>query len=97
MEILIRGIYKNKFDSITLTYDSKVPVNKGKFHSFGELVTLKDIEKEVKEYLNISHWRTMVMPGVSQTRVDASDEDYIRIKTIVKRDNIIENILRDDK
>lgn len=97
MEIIIRGRYENRFDSFTLTFDSKVPVNKGTLKSLGELVTLKDIEKEVRDYLNISHWRTMVMPGMSQTRVDASDEDYIRIKTIIKRDNIIENILNDDK
>jgi sulfite reductase beta subunit-like hemoprotein len=93
MEIIIR----NGWESFTLNFDSKVPVNKGKLKSLGELVTLKDIEKEVRDYLNLTHWRTLVMPGVSQTRVNASEEDFIRIKTIVRRDNIIENILRDDK
>ena len=93
MEIIIR----NGWESFTLTFDSKVPVNKGKLKSLSELVTLKDIEKEVREYLNVTHWRTLVMPGVSQTRVNASEEDFIRIKTIVRRDNIIENILKDDK
>lgn len=93
MEIIIR----NGWESFTLNFDSKVPVNKGKLKSLSELVILKDIEKEVRDYLNLTHWRTLVMPGVSQTRVNASEEDFIRIKTIVRRDNIIENILKDDK
>ena len=93
MEIIIR----NGWESITLTFESKVPVNTGKLKSLKELVTLKDIEKEVREYLNVTHWRTMVMPGMSKTTVNASEEDFIRIKTIIKRDNIIENILNDDK
>jgi len=91
MEIIIRY----RFDSFVLTFDSKVPVNKGTLYSLGELVTLKDIEKEVREYLGVSHWRTLVMPGMTTTTVNADEEDFIRIKTIIKRDNIIENILND--
>lgn len=93
MEIVIRS----GWESITLNFESKVPVNTGKLKSLSELVTLKDIEKEVREYLNLTHWRTMVMPGMSKTTVNASEEDFHRIRTIVKRDNIIENILNNDK
>jgi hypothetical protein len=93
MEIIInhRG---EKWDKIKLNFDSKVPVNTGTFHSLGELVTLKDIEKEVRNYLNITDRNTSVMPSVHQTEVYIyNDAEYLRIKTIVKRDNIIENIL----
>lgn len=96
MEIIIINTSHSRWEKIKLNFDSKITVNTGTFHSLVELVTLKDIEKEVREFLGISDWRTRVISTTSKSEVFISDEEeYIRIKTIVKRDNIIENILND--
>lgn len=98
MKLIIKNSFHSKWDILTLDFDSKVPVNTGTFYSFDGLVTLKDIEKEVSDYLGINNWRSRVAPGIEKTFVYITDDaEYIRIKTIVKRDNIIENILNHDR
>jgi hypothetical protein len=95
MKIIIRN-RDNHSDSFVFKFDSKVTVNTGKFRSLDELVTLKDIEKEVRDYLNIPPYYIMIIPGILQTIVTASDDVFNRIKTIIVRNSIIENILKDD-
>lgn len=101
MEIIIINAFQSKWEKwekIKIDFDSKVPVNTGTLRSLAELVTLKNIEKEVREYLGVDHWRTRVISSMTKTEVFITDEgEYLRIKTIVKRDNIIENILNHDR
>ena len=87
----------NRFERISLHFDSKVKINSGTLRSLSDLVTLKDIEKEVREYLGVENWRTRVMPGYESTTIHVGDDgEFNRIRTIVRRDNIIEKLLKND-
>ena len=87
----------NSGNRISIDFDSKVKINSGTLHSLKELVTLKDIEKEVREYLGVENWRTRVMPGYESTTIHVGDDgEFNRIRTIVRRDNIIEKLLKND-
>lgn len=95
MKIVITSMYHTRWERIELEFESKVPVNLGTFYSFDGLVTLKDIENEVLEHFGLTKNKVSINPGFTRTTVSLFDEkDYERIKTIMKRDNIIENILK---
>lgn len=93
MEIVIRNS-ESYTQMFSFEFDSKVPVNTGNLKSFDELVTLKDIEYEIRECLGITDYWTRIMPDMTRTTVSVNNENFIRIKTIVRRDTIIENILK---
>lgn len=98
MKIIISGRVKGyKWEEISLDFDSKVTINRGRFNSFEDLVFLKDIEKEINELLCISQLGGIIIitPGLSISRVSMNNvEDFARIRTIVKRDDIINKILK---
>lgn len=99
MKIKIINTYNNKWESVEMDFESKVPINTGTLRSLSELVTLKDIEREIREYLGLvidnNRWDRIICT-TSKAEVFVYDvNDFLRIKTIVKRDNIIKNILND--
>ena len=85
-----RGKMREKLE---FEFDSKVPMNSGVFYSLSELIILKD---EIRENFGINKYsRSYIMPGMHTTTITCREEDeYERIRTFVKRDTIIENILK---
>jgi hypothetical protein len=83
-------------EKLEFEFDSKVPMNSGVFYSLSELIILKDFENEIRENFGINKYsRSYIMPGMHTTTITCREEDeYERIRTFVKRDTIIENILK---
>ncbi len=93
MEIIVNS--RKKREPISLIFDSEVYLPNELLRSFDELIVLKKITQEVLEYLGLNTEKISGLnPGFKITKVLVDDDEYVRIKTIVKRDNIIENILR---
>ncbi len=95
MKIVIKS-YNNTGDfksPIILNFELQIPINNSTFYSLDGLMILKDISKEIIGYLGIDP-HTQINPGIEITTVYVHDYEYNKIKTIVKRDNIIENILK---
>lgn len=90
-------IVQHRYDKIELILNHEIETPK-QINSFGELLFLKEIVHKIEiKLLGTLEGRYIVHPGIESSRVELFNIfDFNKIKTSIRRNNIINNILNEN-